>query len=73
MASITEISPKVLLTLLRQAKPQRPPPRKSPPAPSKTLFEQKTRKYAIESFSQEILLVKDSLDSALAIKDASDG
>lgn len=32
---------------------------------------EKTRKYAIEGFSQEILLVKDSLDSALAIKDAS--
>mgnify|MGYP006111866899 CR=1 FL=1 len=32
---------------------------------------EKTRKYAIESFSQEILLVKDSLDAALAIKDAT--
>ena len=32
---------------------------------------EKTRKYAIESFSQEILLVKDSLDSALTIDNAS--
>ncbi|MDC0183224.1 nucleotide exchange factor GrpE [Nitrosomonadales bacterium] len=32
---------------------------------------EKTRKYAIESFSQEILLVKDSLDSALTIENAS--
>ena len=32
---------------------------------------EKTRKYAIESFSQEILLVKDSLDSALIIENAS--
>ena len=32
---------------------------------------EKTRKYAIESFSQEILLVKDSLDAALAIDNAS--
>ena len=32
---------------------------------------EKTRKYAIESFSQEILLVKDSLDAALAIKNAT--
>ena len=32
---------------------------------------EKTRKYAIENFSQEILLVKDSLDAALAIDNAS--
>ena len=32
---------------------------------------EKTRKFAIESFSQEILLVKDSLDSALTIENAS--
>ena len=32
---------------------------------------EKTRKYAVESFSQEILLVKDSLDAALAINNAS--
>jgi molecular chaperone GrpE len=32
---------------------------------------EKTRKYAIESFSQEILLVKDSLDAALVIKNAT--
>ena len=32
---------------------------------------EKTRKYAIEAFSQEILLVKDSLDAALAIKKAT--
>jgi len=32
---------------------------------------EKTRKYAIESFSQEILLVKDSLDAALTIKKAT--
>ena len=32
---------------------------------------EKTRKYAIEGFSQEILLVKDSLDAALAIKNAT--
>ncbi|MDA9211053.1 nucleotide exchange factor GrpE [Methylophilaceae bacterium] len=32
---------------------------------------EKTRKYAVESFSQEILLVKDSLDAALAIKNAT--
>ena len=31
----------------------------------------KTRKYAIESFSQEILLVKDSLDAALIIENAT--
>ena len=32
---------------------------------------EKTRKYAIENFSQEILLVKDSLDAALAIENAT--
>jgi len=32
---------------------------------------EKTRKYAIESCSQEILLVKDSLDAALTIKKAT--
>ena len=32
---------------------------------------EKTRKYAIESFSQEILLVKDSLDAALVIENAT--
>ena len=32
---------------------------------------EKTRKYAIESFSQEILLVKDSLEAALAIENAT--
>jgi molecular chaperone GrpE len=32
---------------------------------------EKTRKYAIESFSQEILLVKDSLDAALIIENAT--
>ena len=32
---------------------------------------EKTRKYAIESFSQEILLVKDSLDEALVIENAT--
>ena len=32
---------------------------------------EKTRKYAIESFSQEVLLVKDSLDAALVIKNAT--
>ncbi len=31
----------------------------------------KTRKFAIENFSQEILLVKDSLDAALMIKNAT--
>ena len=32
---------------------------------------EKTRKYAIENFSQEILLVKDSLDAALVIENAT--
>ena len=32
---------------------------------------EKTRKYAIESFSQEVLLVKDSLDAALIIENAT--
>ena len=32
---------------------------------------EKTRKYAIEGFSQEMLLVKDSLDAALAIENAT--
>ena len=32
---------------------------------------EKTRKYAIESFSQEMLLVKDSLDAALIIENAT--
>jgi molecular chaperone GrpE len=32
---------------------------------------EKTRKYAIERLSQEILLVKDSLDAALAIENAT--
>ena len=32
---------------------------------------EKTRKYAIEGLSQEILLVKDSLDAALAIENAT--
>jgi len=32
---------------------------------------EKTRKYAIEGFSQEILLVKDSLEAALAIENAT--
>ena len=31
----------------------------------------KTRKFAIENFSQEILLVKDSLDAALMIENAT--
>lgn len=31
----------------------------------------KARKYAIENFSQEILLVKDSLDAALMVKNAT--
>jgi len=32
---------------------------------------EKTRKYAIESFCQEIILVKDSLDAALVIENAT--
>ena len=32
---------------------------------------EKTRKYAIENFSQEVLLVKDSLDAALVIENAT--